>query len=218
MFNFRTQFLIQLRYHREASGLNQQELAEKLHISLSTYQRFETGQSTLSLDMIYQLAKMLDFSLDEIFSPESIIESLSNIKIIRESEEQDFLNHPLVLNSKILELTQIDFTNGITEVTNHPILQNSPYYLMVTSFKDIFINDALKMRLGFNKNLISIGQWTDKICELGALWAYFISTGKRYIEEKRTKYFPAGQLDLIIRNFFVRQNNQFLCISVVEIL
>jgi len=82
------QFSVQLRHHREACDLSQQELAEKINIGYRTYQRYETGESTPSLDVIFQLSIVLNFKLDEIFSPEKAIDRNLDVKFFNENNEQ----------------------------------------------------------------------------------------------------------------------------------
>lgn len=218
MYKFRDQLVTQLRHHRKACGFSQQDVANKLAIGQRTYQRLETGETTPSLDQLFQLSKILEFSLNTLFSPEKTILAMPEIKIIEKNEEFYFLNHPLVVNSKILELAQIDFSQDVEAITKHPLFCDSPYFIAATTIENTHINEALRKRLELKNGIIQTSHGTDKIREQGALWAYLISTNHKYIEEKRTKIFPVGPVELVIRRIFIQKNSQYLMLSVNEIL
>ena len=58
-----------IQKHRKAKGYTQQELAEKLGITLKSVSYFECGLTYPSQENIFKLAEILDMSLDEyIFS------------------------------------------------------------------------------------------------------------------------------------------------------
>ncbi|WP_286315402.1 helix-turn-helix domain-containing protein [Romboutsia ilealis] len=57
-------FFIRLRNERELLGLKQKEFAEKLNIPPNTYNGYETGKRTPSLDVLKQIAEALNVSTD----------------------------------------------------------------------------------------------------------------------------------------------------------
>lgn len=59
-----------IRTYREEKGFSQEELAEKLHISRSTYQRIENGETNSWINHIENICTSLDVKLDEILKPE----------------------------------------------------------------------------------------------------------------------------------------------------
>ena len=58
---------IKLRAKRVEKGMNQTELANKLHISLSTYSMKETGKLDFTLSEIQDLMYYLDCEFNDIF-------------------------------------------------------------------------------------------------------------------------------------------------------
>lgn len=48
-------------------GLNQEEFAKLLQISVSTYRRKESGETQLNLEELYKISKLINKSIDEIF-------------------------------------------------------------------------------------------------------------------------------------------------------
>ena len=67
MKGFLDKVIIQLRHNREAKGLSQQQLADLLEIGLRSYQRYENGESTPPIDLLYQASKVLNFDIKDLF-------------------------------------------------------------------------------------------------------------------------------------------------------
>jgi len=217
MKNQLAQFSVQLRHHREACKLSQQELAERIKIGYRTYQRFESGETTPSLDIIFQLAKELDFKLHEIFLPDNRIEKILQLKVFNEENEHEFLNDPQVYGSKLLELSKIDITNGIEAITQNPLFKNSTYYLGVTTFRNVNLNNAVRDKLGFKSNVISTPAATEYVREQGILWAYMMANGNKYAIEKRTYKYPAGVATLTLKRVLIEQNDVYAMITVCDV-
>lgn len=59
-----------IRTYREEKGFSQEELAEKLHISRSTYQRIENGETNSWINHIEKICTSLDVEMDDILKPE----------------------------------------------------------------------------------------------------------------------------------------------------
>lgn len=59
-----------IRKYREERGFSQEELAERLHISRSTYQRIENGETNSWVNHIENICTSLEVNMDEILKPE----------------------------------------------------------------------------------------------------------------------------------------------------
>lgn len=59
-----------IRKYREEKGFSQEELAEKLHISRSTYQRIENGETNSWINHIENICTSLEVNMDDILKPE----------------------------------------------------------------------------------------------------------------------------------------------------
>lgn len=59
-----------IRKYREEKGISQEELAEKLHISRSTYQRIENGETNSWVNHIENICTSLDVNMEDILKPE----------------------------------------------------------------------------------------------------------------------------------------------------
>ncbi|MDQ0593809.1 transcriptional regulator with XRE-family HTH domain [Chryseobacterium ginsenosidimutans] len=59
-----------IRKYREEKGFSQEELAEKLHVSRSTYQRIENGETNSWINHIENICTSLDVNMDDLLKPE----------------------------------------------------------------------------------------------------------------------------------------------------
>lgn len=57
-----------LKERREALGLTQRQVAEKIGIAESAYQRYERGVREPSISMALRLAKALNATVEELYS------------------------------------------------------------------------------------------------------------------------------------------------------
>ncbi len=55
-----------IKSHRKAKGLSQEELAAKLHVARQTLSKWEMGQSVPDAEMLIRIAKALDTSVSEL--------------------------------------------------------------------------------------------------------------------------------------------------------
>lgn len=62
-----------LRRLREIKGVPREELAEILHIDVSTYGRYETGHSMPPTDHLRSLAEYHEVTIDSLLSPDPMI-------------------------------------------------------------------------------------------------------------------------------------------------
>lgn len=67
-----------IRKYREEKSLSQEELAEKLHISRSTYQRIENGETNSWINHIENICTTLDVSMEDILKPEEGYVQMNN--------------------------------------------------------------------------------------------------------------------------------------------
>ena len=64
---------LNIKRHRTLKGLRQQDMADKLHINIRSYQSLENGETRLDLERLEQIAKELDTPLEELLRPEGVI-------------------------------------------------------------------------------------------------------------------------------------------------
>ena len=63
-----TKITNELRRHRHAAGLTQEQLAQKLKVSRQTLIAIESGKYSPSLEFAFQLANELGVEVQELFS------------------------------------------------------------------------------------------------------------------------------------------------------
>lgn len=59
-------YLKRLKELRKESGLSQQQVAEILHVTQSTYSKYESGMSLIKVDQVIKLAEFYDVCMDYI--------------------------------------------------------------------------------------------------------------------------------------------------------
>lgn len=64
MSNYRAEIGRRMKYHRKMYEYTQEELAERLDISIKHYSEAERGKTGLSLDNLIKLCEILGISLD----------------------------------------------------------------------------------------------------------------------------------------------------------
>ena len=58
---------LNIAYYRKIKGYSQSQLSEKINISRTHMSRIETADCAVSLDIIFEIAKVLEISLKELF-------------------------------------------------------------------------------------------------------------------------------------------------------
>ena len=77
--------------YREAAGLTQATLAEKIGISTAFVSRVERGQKKMKVETLYATAKVLNVSVDALLSTESSAAQLANINQLLAGQSDEYL-------------------------------------------------------------------------------------------------------------------------------
>lgn len=64
---------LNIKKHREFKGLRQQDLADKLSVSLRSYQSLENGETKLDLERLGQIARLLETTAEELLKGEGML-------------------------------------------------------------------------------------------------------------------------------------------------
>ena len=59
-----------IKKHREAAGMSQQELAEKMKVTQSAVANWENGETRPRVDKLAEMAELFGCSMDELMSKE----------------------------------------------------------------------------------------------------------------------------------------------------
>lgn len=80
---------------REQSGLTQQEVADKLHVHLKTWQKIENGITKLDIDRLIQIADILEVTIEDLINVEESV-YINSIK----DNDVGFNNSTVTINHK----------------------------------------------------------------------------------------------------------------------
>jgi transcriptional regulator with XRE-family HTH domain len=61
---------LNIKKHREQKGLRQQDMADRLCMSLRSYQSLENGETKLDVERLGRIAEILETSMEELLKPE----------------------------------------------------------------------------------------------------------------------------------------------------
>ena len=64
---------LNIKKHREIKGLRQQDVADKLCMSLRSYQSLESGETKLDLERLELLAKTFETTIEELLKSDSMM-------------------------------------------------------------------------------------------------------------------------------------------------
>jgi DNA-binding XRE family transcriptional regulator len=211
------QFSIQLRHHREACGYSQQDVADLLHVGNRTYQRIESGETSPSLNLVFQLARILHFKIQEIFSPKETMIDNGSFKFYSKAEEERFEKDELVVNSKLLDIVELKKTLTLEEIKNHPMFLKSPFYLAISTPKIVIVNPSLSARLGC-KSEVNAYTLVKEIRSRGALWAFLLANDTKYIEERVNYNVSAGHIEILAKRVFVKEGENLYLFGAAQII
>ena len=77
--------------YREAAGLTQAVLAERIGISTAFVSRVERGQKKMKVETLYATAKALNVSVDALLSMDSSAAQLANINQLLAGQPNEYL-------------------------------------------------------------------------------------------------------------------------------
>lgn len=84
---------------RDLKSFTQQEMANKLNISLKAYQNFENGFTKLDLDRLQEVSKILEISIEDLINSEDGV-YISEIK----NNDVGFNNSEIIINHQRSDL------------------------------------------------------------------------------------------------------------------
>lgn len=67
-----------IRFLREQKKLRHEDMAERLGISPSTYQRLESGETRMDVERLKKIAEVLEVNPDDLLNSEPIVFNVSN--------------------------------------------------------------------------------------------------------------------------------------------
>jgi transcriptional regulator with XRE-family HTH domain len=64
---------LNIKRQREVKGLRQQDMAERLSMSLRSYQSLECGETKLDIERLERIATILETSMEDLLRPEGVV-------------------------------------------------------------------------------------------------------------------------------------------------
>ena len=215
--------IIMLRHYREAAGLSQSEVAERLNIGLRSYQRYESGESVPSIDLVFLMSKVLNFKLKEMFCPDEMVSSMEGFKLFTAGEEAQFKDDPAIVDSKLLdffhseEFRTILKGGDIKKMKEIPFFMDSTYPLSFSNPKTTILNPVAQKLTGFNHEVVPTpsGQTSPK--ELGYIWAVFLDNETAFYHQETFPTFPKGKCRMIAKGAFQKLENHYGALALLDI-
>ena len=89
-----------IRIYRIKKGLTQAELAEMVNVAVGMIGRYERGEKAPSRDMIFELARVLEFSLDAlVLNSEKIDKSIFSNDFIEKLNKLTLIEQKAAINA-----------------------------------------------------------------------------------------------------------------------
>lgn len=109
-----------IREYREAKGISQEDLAERLQISRSTYQRIENGDTNSWVNYLGKLSEELEVSPDDLLRNEDNFVQINNDSAANDNTIGSVVQHQTIhytLSDKLIEQYETRISEYKEEIT-----------------------------------------------------------------------------------------------------
>ena len=217
--SFLDQIVIQLRHYREARGISQVEAASLLRVGTRSYQRYEAGESIPTIDILYELAGILNFDLKDLFNPLKTAMLVPGFTIVEDSAG---------MNGAQLSLYPLELldTNAMKETLQHGDLKrikyadafkNSKLPLAFSTPRQTILNLAAREALGIDNDLIPTHHLTGDIAQMGVIWGALIQRDNKIANFKTSIETLKGKLEINSLSIFITGKEQYYLLRNLEI-
>jgi transcriptional regulator with XRE-family HTH domain len=211
-----------LKIHREASGLSQTDISEMLRIGLRSYQRYESGESSPSIEITYLLSRILKFELKELFEIKNPQHIIPGLKIYHPNEVDQFMKKDLIEKSGFMAMTQskefqrILEKGDIKEIKKLHFFNSSNFSFSLSNPKNTILNtEALKIT-GFEDEIVPTNLGQDNPNLMGLIWANFLDTGSCFFEQVTYPNFPFGKSKMTVMGYYTNASQNHLVFGVLD--
>lgn len=212
-----------LKKCREEKGLSQSELADILQIGLRSYQRYESGESVPTVDVVFFLSTVLKFELKDLFDVDSSTTHLPHLKVYPPEEADEFLNHRLVRDSKLMdlykskELASVLKSGDFTQIRDVPSFRDSQCGIAFSTIKYSILNPALVSVLNFTTDNIPTASGHMDQMRMSFVWAAVIDNEYCLFKDQSEVDYPSGKFIVDVRGLYMTHKKQNIIISAVEL-
>jgi transcriptional regulator with XRE-family HTH domain len=213
-----------LKIHREASGLSQTDISEMLRIGLRSYQRYESGESSPSIEVTYLLSRILKFELKELFEIKNPQHIIPGLKIYSPEESDQFKKNDLIEKSKFIdfisskEFQTILKKGDIKEIKKLDFYNSSDFPLTLSNPKNTILNSKARLLTGFQDEIVQTTLGQDHPNLMGLIWANFLDTGNCFFEQVTYPNFPNGKSKMTVKGFYTNASQNHLVFGVLDIV
>lgn len=133
----------QIKYFRKRRGLTQEELAEILDVSIGAVSKWESGQNTPELNMIVNLAKLFEVSVDVLIGYE--VESLDleeNLETLDNLVDERKIDDAIELSKRLLFKYPNNFKVVYKSAQTYFL---APLYIQDKKQKKQYFEEAIKL-------------------------------------------------------------------------
>lgn len=203
---------ILIRYYREASGLSQADIADKLHVGLRSYQRYESGESSPPIDLVFNIATLLKFKLEDLFPSSDLKRELNGLKLYQEAEYHEFHRHPLIKASDLMtfyqsgEYQELIQENDLKKARSSTHFMKSDYMLAIANPKFTIINPATMDYHGLITDIIPTTSMHDDRRLLADVWTSLIDRGDSYFDAVLSPYRSNSKKSTMYGKFVFSKN------------
>lgn len=216
-------FTLILKNYREVSGLSQTDISEMLSIGLRSYQRYESGESSPSLEVTYLLSRILKFELRELFETENFNHIIPGLKIYHPDQIETFANDSLVQQSEFLTfINSHDFQLvinkvDIREIRRSQFFNSSKFPLSLSNPRITILNSEALRLTGFNEDAVQTSLGQDNPGLMGLIWANLLDTKGCYFEQTTYPEFPNGKSKMIVKGFYKTFSQNHFVLGLLDI-
>ena len=212
-----------LKNYRELSGLSQTDVSEMLKIGLRSYQRYESGESSPSLEVTYLLSRILNFDLRELFETENFKHIIPGLKIYRPDQADEFIYDPFVKESEFLHFVNSkDFQSvlskgDIREIKRFQFFNSSKFPISLSNPRTTILNPEALRLTGFNEDTVQTSLGQDDPGLMGLVWANLLDTKGCYFEQTTHPHFPNGKSKMIVKGCYIKAPQNHFVFGLLDI-
>lgn len=181
-----------IRYYRNINNLGQKELAEKLHVAVSTISNWETGRNNVSPDFYSGLAEAFHISVFELIEGDKIIENNQPARLAGLSSKP-YLNYNYKTDFIFLGIIFIVVVSTfLSSIFNH-LYQD----IVLSLWLVLFIITCIRLMNAYKKNI------STKYFEDGQTLYYKHQENEMDIRSNKRLYLFLATLVFVSGNFLI---------------
>ncbi|MBQ8641704.1 MAG: helix-turn-helix domain-containing protein [Clostridia bacterium] len=111
-----------IRKHREARRVSQEEMAQALNVTRQTISSWETGRTEPDLDTLHRIAQYLEVTVEELIYSQRLKEPTVIQNVIEKKETRDTVSRGITFGSALAMIISYAHWNSIGWAILHGLL------------------------------------------------------------------------------------------------